>query len=309
MTIAQSHVRAPLVLLVAVLAFAPAAAARERDGDGLTVRASETAVDLSDPVSFSGRRSPERADRVVMLKYRAAGERRAEQVGQVRTDARGRYELTVKPRRNGVFRAISERDGDGRTLRSERIDVGVHARVKIEAKKHQLRDRGVRIAGRAAPRGSGRKVVVQRLAGKGWARVGTDRTDSRGRYAIRWSSAELGSHRFRVRARGDEQNLRGANQLEHRVRVYREDGASYYGPGLYGNTTACGQTLRTGTVGVAHKSLPCGTKVRFHYRGRTKRIEVIDRGPYIHDRRWDLTEAARERLGFPRGVDQIWANR
>ncbi len=74
--------------------------------------------------------------------------------------------------------------------------------------------------------------------------------------------------------------------------------ASWYGPGLYGNRTACGQTLRPGTVGVAHKSLPCGTLLAFKYRGRIRRARVIDRGPYIAGRDFDLTEALANRLRF-----------
>lgn len=37
--------------------------------------------------------------------------------------------------------------------------------------------------------------------------------------------------------------------------------ASWYGPGLYGNRMACGGRLTTSTWGVAHKALPCGTRV------------------------------------------------
>jgi rare lipoprotein A (peptidoglycan hydrolase) len=73
--------------------------------------------------------------------------------------------------------------------------------------------------------------------------------------------------------------------------------ASWYGPGFYGNTTACGQKLRKGTVGVAHKKLPCGTKVTFAYEGRWVRAKVIDRGPYIPGRKWDLTYQAALQLG------------
>lgn len=73
--------------------------------------------------------------------------------------------------------------------------------------------------------------------------------------------------------------------------------ASWYGPGLYGNTTACGQKLRMGTVGVAHKKLPCGTKVTFAYEGRWVRAKVIDRGPYIAGRKWDLTYQTALQLG------------
>jgi rare lipoprotein A (peptidoglycan hydrolase) len=74
--------------------------------------------------------------------------------------------------------------------------------------------------------------------------------------------------------------------------------ASWYGPGLYGNKTACGQTLRANTLGVAHKRLPCGTNVKFVYHGHTLITQVIDRGPYIKGRAWDLTAAASEALEF-----------
>jgi rare lipoprotein A len=81
-------------------------------------------------------------------------------------------------------------------------------------------------------------------------------------------------------------------------------GASWYGPGLYGNHTACGQTLRPNTLGVAHKTLPCGTTVKFVYHGKTLVTEVIDRGPYVKGRVWDLTAAASEALGLE-GVGQV----
>lgn len=85
--------------------------------------------------------------------------------------------------------------------------------------------------------------------------------------------------------------------------------ASYYGPGLYGNRTGCGQTLTAGTIGVAHKSLRCGTLIAFRYNGRTRRARVIDRGPYVHGREFDLTEGLRARLGFPKGVATVrWRN-
>ncbi len=79
---------------------------------------------------------------------------------------------------------------------------------------------------------------------------------------------------------------------------FRVAGASWYGPGLYGNHTACGQVLRPQTLGVAHRSLPCGTTVKFVYHGRALITRVIDRGPYIRGRAWDLTAAASQALGF-----------
>lgn len=81
-------------------------------------------------------------------------------------------------------------------------------------------------------------------------------------------------------------------------------GATWYGPGLYGNRTACGQVLRPETVGVAHRSLPCGTPVKFSYRGRQVVTRVIDRGPFSDGYAWDLTNGARKALGFE-GSDRV----
>lgn len=84
----------------------------------------------------------------------------------------------------------------------------------------------------------------------------------------------------------------------------RPAGATWYGPGLYGNRTACGQVLRPGTIGVAHRNLPCGTPVKFAYRGRQIVTTVIDRGPYTEGNAWDLTNGAREALRFE-GSDRV----
>jgi rare lipoprotein A (peptidoglycan hydrolase) len=85
---------------------------------------------------------------------------------------------------------------------------------------------------------------------------------------------------------------------------FRSAGASWYGPGLYGHKTACGQTLRATTIGVAHRNLPCGTVVKFVYHGHAVLAPVIDRGPYVKGRAWDLTAAASEALEFE-GVGMI----
>jgi hypothetical protein len=83
-------------------------------------------------------------------------------------------------------------------------------------------------------------------------------------------------------------------------------GATWYGPGLYGNHTACGKLLRPHTVGVAHRSLPCGTTVKFVYHGRSIVTQVIDRGPYSPGNDWDLTHAAACALHFDKtGVDRL----
>lgn len=80
--------------------------------------------------------------------------------------------------------------------------------------------------------------------------------------------------------------------------------ASAYGPGLWGNPTACKNEsgnqiyLTRRTVGVAHKTLPCNSKVTICHRGVCKRLKVIDRGPYVEGRTFDLTHATVKLYGY-----------
>ncbi len=86
---------------------------------------------------------------------------------------------------------------------------------------------------------------------------------------------------------------------------YRYAGASWYGGvSMWGRSTACGEVLRPSTIGVANKTLPCGTPVKFVWRGHSIVAPVIDRGPYVKGRAWDLTSAAAEALEFE-GVGRI----
>jgi rare lipoprotein A (peptidoglycan hydrolase) len=77
------------------------------------------------------------------------------------------------------------------------------------------------------------------------------------------------------------------------------DIATWFGPGFYGRTTACGQTLTPAVVGIANRTLPCGTLVKVSYRGRRLILPVIDRGPYGNNGAdWDLTTQAAHALGI-----------
>jgi rare lipoprotein A (peptidoglycan hydrolase) len=73
----------------------------------------------------------------------------------------------------------------------------------------------------------------------------------------------------------------------------------------YGLPIACGGVLHVPQLGVANKTLPCGTMVTFVYNGRAIRVPVLDRGPYIAGREWDLTGATAEALKFP-GLGEIY---
>ena len=80
--------------------------------------------------------------------------------------------------------------------------------------------------------------------------------------------------------------------------VYRAAMATFYGPGFFGQQTACGQVLAPDMHGVAHKKLPCGTLVAVTYAGREIVVPVIDRGPFHAGYSWDLTQATADALGF-----------
>ncbi len=49
---------------------------------------------------------------------------------------------------------------------------------------------------------------------------------------------------------------------------------------------------------MANKSLPCGTRLTLRHAGRTLRVRVIDRGPYVAGREFDLTAATARKLHF-----------
>lgn len=79
--------------------------------------------------------------------------------------------------------------------------------------------------------------------------------------------------------------------------VLRPALASWYGPSLWGNPLGCGGTLWPATRGVAHKTLPCGTRLRICAR-RCRSTRVIDRGPYVGNREFDLTMRFAAAVGF-----------
>jgi hypothetical protein len=74
---------------------------------------------------------------------------------------------------------------------------------------------------------------------------------------------------------------------------------SWYGPGFYGRRTACGYALTSSLVGVAHRTLPCGSHVTFRNpaNGQVVVATVVDRGPFVPGRTWDMTAGLCRALG------------
>ncbi len=149
---------------------------------------------------------------------------------------------------------------------------------------------------------AGLAVRLQVRARHGWRTIAGTRTGTRGRYRLRYRTRRLGSEHLRVSFAGAA-GLRAAHRPVGPLNVYRLAEASWYGGG---GSLACGGWLTSSTLGVANKSLPCGTRLTLRYGGRTVRVRVIDRGPYVEGREYDLTEATARALGFE-GVGEVWA--
>lgn len=164
-----------------------------------------------------------------------------------------------------------------------------------------LLGRWVRFSGTVSP---GAPVAIQRLDRRtGWTTTATTTAAADGSYGIGWHTDRAGVVAIRA-VPGGSQARSAAAPSPIRLRVFRPARATWYGPGFYGHRTACGQKLTRTLVGVANRSLPCGTKVSVFYRGRTIRVPVVDRGPYGTGASWDITQAAAQQLGFT-GSDRI----
>ncbi|CAN5571439.1 hypothetical protein BH20ACT15_BH20ACT15_08040 [soil metagenome] len=176
---------------------------------------------------------------------------------------------------------------EGAATSGGRADTDVSLRVK----RHVNAGGKVMVRGKVKP--GGRRSVTIRIAGRK-AKV---RTKPNGKFAARLRAPGAGIYKVKAVVQRSY-GAKSAGSRSRQVNVYRPGHASYYGPGLYGNGTACGRALTPSTLGVANKSLPCGTKVTFRYRGKSVRVPVIDRGPFAGNREWDLTAATKAKLGF-----------
>jgi rare lipoprotein A len=68
--------------------------------------------------------------------------------------------------------------------------------------------------------------------------------------------------------------------------------------------TACGVSFRPDSPhGAAHKTLPCGTKVRVTRldTGKSITVTIVDRGPFVRGRVIDLYRGAASRIGMGPG--------
>jgi rare lipoprotein A len=178
-------------------------------------------------------------------------------------------------------RVATARGTDGSTL-SARAGTLVRHRVRLHGTTPRRRPLDVQ-----ARRGRGR-----------WSTVASVRPAADGGWAVRVTPRHLGRYSFRALPSGTSAAAAATAARVH-ITVYLAAVATWYGPGLYGRVTACGVRLTPTTLGVAHRTLPCGTEVSLLYHGRAITVPVIDRGPYSYGVQWDLTAATADVLATP----------
>jgi len=150
----------------------------------------------------------------------------------------------------------------------------------------------------------GRVVTLQALGSHGWSAVAHARTGANGTFNLRYVPDQTRSEAVRLRFAGDIYDLAAHRRLG-RLNAYRLVEASWYaGSG----SLACGGSLTPTTLGVANKTLPCGTLVTLRHNGRSVRVPVVDRGPYVAGREFDLTQATKQALGFG-DTGELWSTR
>jgi rare lipoprotein A len=82
--------------------------------------------------------------------------------------------------------------------------------------------------------------------------------------------------------------------IEPKPLPYQYTKVSWYGNEFNGELTASGKIFNSNNLVAAHRKLPFGTKVKIININNNKSVivTIIDRGPFIKSRDFDLSEAA-----------------
>jgi rare lipoprotein A len=301
-----------LAIGIGSAAVAPLVTTAARAQTQPTIKVVDASIRYGETAVVKGSAGAENAGRPVALEFSSPSGWRV--IKSATTAADGGFAFQSRLRRSGHLRVAL---GDGSAVRSSATPIATTAarsasqRVTVAATlpvPYRRLDvpagRTAVVRGRLRPWRAGRTVRLEILTGRRWRVVDRDRTDGAGRYALAYKPASSGSRFARVTFAGDAANGRALRRIG-RVSSYRPALASRYD--MYGGALACGGSLGYNALVVAHKTLPCGTKVRIRYHGRTATATVRDRGPYSGGREFDLAGAVARKLGF-NGVGRIWVS-
>lgn len=262
--------------------------------------------------TIAGAATSSQAGRRVALQSAAPSGGGWHQLAVATIGRRGRFGFHLVVRRSLVLRAVEQPPAGptGRgvaTAASASLPVTsgprpVTVSAHIDLARRQLAVLGtglVRVAGRLLPQIGGRVVRLQGRTAAGWRTLARTRTGRHGGFALR-APARRRRQPLRVAFSGDQSN--GAVSVVAGVAMLlRQTTVSWYDDA---GATGCG--FHAG-YGVANKSLPCGTRLRFTSGGRSVTATVDDRGPYVGGREFDLNQNTAAALGFA-GVGTVWVS-
>jgi rare lipoprotein A len=282
----------------------------------LPVRVTPKHVSLGDAIEVAGEAPAVGSGGKVELEARYGRQSAWQRLSTTFVSRGGTFAFHAHPRHSGLLRAvpaggqmaatdprtIAARTSASPDAAARRVtSFKVAAEMRATSRRHEvLAGDPVWVAGRLLPGRAGRTVALQGHSAAGWRTLAHARTGGRGGFAVRYTPGATGIGRhLRVLFKGDRGNARSVDAAGA-MTVYQQSVASWYQDG---GSTACG--FHAG-LGVANKSLPCGTKVRFRHAGHAVTATVDDRGPYVGGREWDLNQNTAAALGFD-GVGTVWS--
>ncbi len=281
----------------------------------LNLQISPRWVSFGEAVTVRGTAPATEAGKRVIVQTAARSQAPWRGLGAATVTPGGSFRARVIPRRSGLLRAIDPAAaGVAPTAHAASVTPASGAapspqpKVTVGARftpaRHDsaaLTGRPVHVRGTLLPAQAGRRVRLEGHTARGWRTLSNARTGVRGGYRLSFSPGAGAGERLRMVFGGDGRNA-GAVRPAGRLTVLHPALASWYQDG---GATACG--FHAG-LGVANRSLPCGTRVTFGYGGRTVTAVVDDRGPYAGGREWDLNQNTASALGFA-GVGTVWSSR
>jgi rare lipoprotein A len=174
--------------------------------------------------------------------------------------------------------------------------------VSVSTKESGFLEGNLKFTG-SVSQGAGHDIVEIERRGQEtsgvWDPTAHATVGAHGSYTVTWHANHSGHFAFRAALEPAVFGRTIAASPGVKVNVFALSIATWFGPGLYGNGTACGEHLTNSILGVANRTLPCGTRVEVYYGGHTIVVPVIDRGPYANGADWDLTVATHNRLHTP----------
>lgn len=275
----------------------------------LQAQVSPERLTVNHPVTVTGSAPSADAGHRAVLQTALSPQGRWRTLGASSITRAGRFRIRAVVRHSGYLRVLAAQPlastagvtpaATAAPSSSRLLPVMVHAHFRVRPHTVAvLAGQPAVYRGRLIPARAGRLVRLQARSASGWRTVGSSRTARTGGFRIRAAAAGGSGRRLRIVFAGDQANARSI-QPAGRIVVFTAEVASWYNDA--GNT-ACGYHAG---LGVANRSLPCGTRVRFHYGGRTVTATVDDRGPYVGGRNWDLNQNTAAALGFG-GVGTVW---